>query len=138
MITHSLLHITLVDDDPFCLSFYGQYLSSLGFQNITVFDNGADCINHLTHKTDIVFVDYHMGVLNGIAVLKEIKRFNPDIYVVLISGQEEVQVALDCFHNGAFAYIVKGKNDRCKIAEVLNRIIASRETMLESRKDKVF
>jgi len=138
MQTNTSLHISLVDDDPFCLAFYEQYLSSLGFQNITLFDNGPDCVTNLTHQTDIVFVDYHMDSLNGIDVLKEIKRFNPDIYVVFISGQEEVQVALESLKNGAFDYIVKGKNDTGKIAAVLNKIIANRETLLENRKNVVF
>ncbi len=129
MKTSTSLNITLVDDDPFCLSYYEQYLTSLGFQHITVFDNGTDCVSNLTRQTDIVFVDYQMDMLNGMDVLKEIKRFNPDIYVVFISGQEEVQVALDAFRNGAFDYIVKGKNDIIKIAGVLNKIIQSREVI---------
>lgn len=138
MNTHSSLYITLVDDDPFCLSFYEQYLLSLGFQNVTAFNNATDCISKLTDTTDIVFVDYHMDALNGIDVLKEIKRFNPDIYVVFISGQDEVQVVLDSFNNGAFDYIVKGKNDKDKIAAVLNKIIANRESVLEHKKNVVF
>jgi DNA-binding NtrC family response regulator len=138
MQTNSSLHISLVDDDPFCLAFYEQYLSSLGFEHVAVYDNGPDCVNSLTAQTDIVFVDYNMDMLNGMDVLKEVKKFNPDIYVVFISGQEEVQVALDSFKNGAFDYIVKGKNDTSKIAAALNRIIANRETVIESRKNVVF
>lgn len=130
--------VFIVDDDPFCLALYEQQLKNLGLQNVSVFDNGADCINHLSPKTDIVFLDYNMKVLNGIEVLKKIKDFSKDIYVVFLSGQEDVQVAVNSILNGAFDYIVKGNNDREKIEEVLGRIDTAKELLNADRNRVVF
>lgn len=130
--------VFIVDDDPFCLALYEQQLKNLGLQNVSVFDNGTDCINHLSSAPDIVFLDYNMKMLNGIEVLKKIKNFSKDIYVVFLSGQEEVQVAVNTLLNGAFDYIVKGNNDRERIEEVLGKIDTEKELLNADRNSVVF
>lgn len=116
------LKIFVVDDDEFCLNWYKQHLFNLGYTSIEVFDNGPACINNLIQQPEVIFLDYGMDVLNGVEVLKKIKRFNPNIYVVFISGQEDVQTAVNALKYGAFDYIVKGKDERKRIAQVLEKI----------------
>lgn len=117
------LKIFLVDDDPFCLNLYEQHLRNLGYQQLTTFENGATCLNALTQKPDIIFLDHSMDILTGVEVLKKIKRFNPDIYVVFISGQENVETAVSSLKYGAFDYIVKGENETRRMEETIKRII---------------
>lgn len=112
----------VVDDDPMIANMYEQHLYNLGYENVSLFDNGQDCINQLILEPQVVFLDYQMDYLNGLDVLKKIKRFNPDIYVVVISAQEEMEVAVNSLKYGAFDYIIKGKSDLTKIEEVLTRI----------------
>lgn len=115
--------IFIVDDDIFCREIYEQHLKNVGYTDITSFDNGQDCINHLTEEPDIIFLDHRMEPLDGIEVLKKIKRFNPDIYLVLISGQEDMQVAINALKYGAFDYIIKGENDLEMINSILKKIL---------------
>lgn len=112
----------VVDDDPMIANMYEQHLYNLGYENVSLFDNGQDCINQLILEPQVIFLDYQMDYLNGLDVLKKIKRFNPDIYVVVISAQEEMEVAINSLKYGAFDYIIKGKSDLTKIEEVLTRI----------------
>ncbi|MGF2414470.1 response regulator [Ferruginibacter sp.] len=116
------LKIFVVDDDEFCLNWYKQHLFNLGYTSIEVFDNGTACLNNLIQQPEVIFLDYGMDVLNGVEVLKKIKRFNPNIYVVFISGQEDVQTAVNALKYGAFDYIVKGTDERKRIAQVLEKI----------------
>lgn len=116
------LSIFIVDDDPFCRNLYEQAIRTLGYNRITLFSDGQDCLNRLTDQPDIIFLDYHMEPMDGLGVLRKIKRFNPDIYLVVISGQEDMQVAVDALKYGAFDYLIKGQNDLVKIEAVLNKI----------------
>ncbi|KAB7727657.1 response regulator [Rudanella paleaurantiibacter] len=116
------LSIFIVDDDPFCQSLYEQQIRSLGYSQITLFSDGQECLNHLTDQPDIIFLDYRMEPLDGLEVLRKIKRFNPDIYPVIISGQDDLQVAVDALKYGAFDYIIKGENTLPKIEGVLKKI----------------
>src|ERR1700744_3863486 len=115
-------NIFLVDDDSFCLNVYGQHLSQLGHRQVSIFQNGAECLNHLTQNPDIIFLDHGMDLLTGIEVLKKIKRFNPDIYVVFLSGQENIETAVNALKYGAFDYIVKGEMELENITKVLAKI----------------
>ena len=83
------MKIFLVDDDDFCLTLYEQQLYSLGYPQVRTFKNGYDCLNNLCESPDIILLDYGMENFDGFEVLKKIKKINPDIYVVIISGQED-------------------------------------------------
>lgn len=121
--------IFIVDDDQLISNLYGQYLSNIGYGDVSIFDNGQDCINQLIQEPQVIFLDQNMDYLNGIEVLRKIKRFDPNIYVVFISGQEDMKTAIDSLKYGAFDYIIKGKKDLERIEEVLKRIAHIREQL---------
>jgi DNA-binding NtrC family response regulator len=114
--------IFLVDDDLFCRQLMEHSIRGLGFENIQTFDNGASCLDALIEEPDIVFLDQMMGSVSGTDALKAIKRFNPDIYVVLVSGQQQVQVAVDSLKFGAFDYVVKDEQLTDRLAAVLAKV----------------
>jgi DNA-binding NtrC family response regulator len=131
--------IFLVDDDPFCLTLMEHVLRLSGFQNVYAFESGAACLNALTEEPDIIFLDQVMGSVSGTDTLKAIKRFNPDIYVVFVSGQQQVEVAVESLKFGAFDYIVKDEHLATKITTVLAKIqvvqslITSKQSVPPSR-----
>ncbi len=138
METNTALRIFVVDDDRFSLAVYTQHLHNLGYDDVTAFDNGSDCIRHLSDEPDVVFLDHNMESLNGVEVLKQIKEHNPDIYVVFISGQEDVQTAVNSLKYGAFDYIVKNAADTRKIEQVLLKIHEVKALLVLNRGNAVF
>ena len=114
--------VFLVDDDPFCLQLMEHAIRGLGFSDVQSFDNGAACLDALIEEPDIIFLDQMMGSVSGTDALKAVKRFNPDIYVVLVSGQQQVQVAVDSLKYGAFDYVVKDEQLPEHLAKVLAKI----------------
>lgn len=116
------LKIFLVDDDVFCLNLYQQFLKKLGFENITCYNGGKDCLDNLSQKPSIIFLDYNMEDMNGIDVLQSIKSHDSNITVVFISGQESVEVAVDALKYGAFDYIVKSKITPDTLQTTINKI----------------
>jgi DNA-binding NtrC family response regulator len=128
--------IFLVDDDPFCRQLMEQAIRGLGFQNIHTFDNGASCLDALIDEPDIIFLDQMMGSVSGTDALKAIKRFNPDIYVVLVSGQQQVQVAVDSLKYGAFDYVVKDEQLTSRLTAVLTKVEQVQELLASRQKAK--
>lgn len=118
----TLRKIFLVDDDLFSLNLYQQELENLGFNDITLYQNGTICLYNLFQRPSIIFLDHHMNDISGIEVLKKIKRYDPNIYVVMISGQESMKVAIEALKYGAFDYIIKGDNETEKIKKVIEKI----------------
>lgn len=122
MENNNSLSIFILDDDPFCGSLYEQHVRNLGHTNVKFFMDGQECLNSLTEQPDVIFLDYHMEPLNGLDVLRKIKRFNPNIYLVVVSSQEDVQVAVNSLKYGAFDYIIKGRNEFERIGTVLRKV----------------
>lgn len=138
MKSNSEFSIFLVDDDPFFLSVCEQYLHNSGFANITKFESSTDFLNNLKLQPDLIFLDYSMDSLNGIETLKKIKRFNPDSFVVFISGQENIDVAVNALKYGAFDYLIKNQISEEKIKAVLEKGILLKNILARKNKKSVF
>lgn len=117
------LNIFVVDDNPVVRRTYQQYLTRLGCERIRMFENGHGCIDALKEGPDLVLIDYVMDSINGLEVMKRIKRILPGVFMVMISGQTDLQVAVNAMKYGAFDYIIKGDNEGEQIAAVLHKML---------------
>lgn len=129
--------IFVVDDDIFTSAIFKQHLQNLGYNDITCFSSGTLCLNHLQERPDIILLDHEMGDLTGFDVLIKIKRFDPNIYVVMVSGQEDMMTAIDSLKYGAFDYIIKGDDTTYKITKVMERI-GEIHRLIELKKNNPF
>lgn len=128
--------IFLVDDDPFYLKIAEKTLEKIGLQNIITFESGVSCVNHLHQNPDVIFLDYNMDIFSGDKVLNKVKRYNPNIFVVMLSAQEDIAIAVNALKYGAVDYIQKGKNEEAKMHDVLERIIKLEARTKQKKKKK--
>lgn len=124
--------IFIVDDDLFTLNLYRQTIENLGFENISLFLNGTICLNSLNQKPTLIFLDHNMDDLTGFEVLKKIKRYDPNIYVVIVSAQENMNIAIDALKYGAFDYIIKDDTVEDKMKLVIKKIEMVEEQLKKS------
>jgi DNA-binding NtrC family response regulator len=127
------LKIFLVDDDSFYLNVLKQHLLNLGCEKLSLYENGVDCLDELTNKVDVIFLDYEMASMTGNEVLLQIKRLDPNIFIIMLSSQEEIQIAVNALKLGAFDYLKKGDNEPARIENVLERIMQVKELMERER-----
>ena len=132
------LKIFVVDDDPFYRNLVSQFLYNLGYEDVSLFEDGLSVLKELHHKPDVIFLDHNMEVLTGYEVLKKIKRFDPNIYTVMISAQEEVKIAVNILKHGAFDYIKKGDKEEDRIKEVIDKILWVKEALKQSQPNKLY
>lgn len=117
--------IFILDDDAFSLAFTKGALQNLGYSDIHLFIDSDELIAAMeTDIPDVVFLDYIMEPNNGIDVMYIIKQRYPTVKLVFLSGQEEIQIAIEAIQFGAIDYIVKGTGAINKMAKTLNRISA--------------
>jgi DNA-binding NtrC family response regulator len=126
--------IFIVDDEELILKSTERILKILGCEDVRTFNNGQDCVNALNQDPFLILLDYQMDDLNGFDVLRKIKRYNPNTYVIIMSGQSDIANAVDTLKFGAFDYIVKGDNDTAKLQMNLDRIFKLEENILAPRK----
>jgi len=119
MIAKKHFKIFLLNSSMFSLNIYQQHLLNFGYTDISIFHNEDDCMQSLALNPDIVFIDHNINSSNGVDILKKIKRFNPDIYVIFFASLDDTEAVVDVLKHGAFDFIVKGDND----FKVLDNII---------------
>ncbi len=99
--------ILIVDDEPSILQSLGGLLSDEGFEVKTA-ANGYEALKIVdTESPDLVLLDIWMPGIDGIETLKEIKKNNPHIQVIIISGHGTIETAVKATKLGAFDLIEK-------------------------------
>ena len=99
--------ILVVDDEPSILQSISGILSDEGFE-VTTASNGYEALKRIeTESPDLVLLDIWMPGLDGIETLKEIKKTNPHIQVIVITGHGTIETAVKATKIGAFDLIEK-------------------------------
>ncbi|MDY0162778.1 response regulator [Desulfobotulus sp.] len=99
----------LVDDEAPFADALAERLSMRNFA-VNVAYSGKDCLETITQTpqgTDVVVLDIQMPGISGLDVLKEIKKINPLIQVILLTGQATVEIAIEGMKQGAFDFLMK-------------------------------
>lgn len=130
------LKIFLVNDNAFCLAMEHQLLLHHGHQDITVFTSSSGCFESLGQRPDVILLDINME-LDGISVLKRIKKSNPDIYVVILSCADENVPAATALQQGAFDVVLREDKPGDKLNKVLLKIVQI-QSMLGNNSGSVF
>lgn len=91
--------------------------------NISTFNDGDSCIEKIDKDTHIVILDYTMEGKNGLEVLKEIKAINPKTEVIMLSGNEDMAIAIQTFRSGAKDYVIKGQGSLKKLSKLIQVIV---------------
>lgn len=91
--------------------------------NITNFSDGESCLKMIDKHTHIVILDYFLEGENGLEILKAIKNINPNTEVIMLSGNEDIAIAVQTFRAGAKDYVVKGSGSWRKITKLVTTIL---------------
>ena len=131
--------IFIVEDDTWYGSMLQHYLSLNPEYEIKRFENPQDFFAQIHENPSVVTLDYSLADTDGAEVLKKIKETNPDIRVIIISGQEDVATAISLLKNGAFDYIVKDDDTKDRLwNSILHlREISNLKQEVESLKTQV-
>ncbi len=108
--------ILVVDDEKNYLVVLDALLTAEGYEVITV-DNAKDALKHITDSdVDLVITDMKMPGMDGMELLKESKRINPDIPVIMMTAYGTIEMAVEAMKNRAYDYITKPfQNEELKL-----------------------
>ena len=114
--------IFVVEDNRVYNKLITSYLKTNKFSNVMPFYSGEDAINNLYRNPDIIIQDFLLDGMNGIDVLKKAKEQNPNIEFIFLSGQDNIDVAINTMKYGAYDYIVKDQMALKKMVNKINKI----------------
>ena len=99
--------VLIVDDEQSIVQSLSGLLSDEGFE-VSAAVNGYDALKAIqSDSPDLVLLDIWMPGMDGIETLKEIKKFNPQIQVIIITGHGTIETAVKATKLGAFDLVEK-------------------------------
>jgi two-component system response regulator HydG len=99
--------ILVVDDEAAMLEVLAEFLEGPSYQ-VTTASSGRSAISMVEHQPfDIVLLDLMMPEIDGISVLREIKKLDRTISVVILSGFGTVEMAVEAMKLGADEFLLK-------------------------------
>lgn len=114
--------VFILDDDKW----YGtmlQYFLSLNREfKVKRFDSPTAFLEAMKEMPDVVTLDYSMPEMSGMEVMEKIKSYNPETEVIVVSSQEDVNIAVHFLKNGAKDYIIKNQDANDNLKNALKKI----------------
>jgi putative nucleotidyltransferase with HDIG domain len=119
----------VIDDDPVTRGLLAEILSHIDGYQTDVAPNGVVGLEQVRRrKYDIVFTDLTMPELNGMGVLKEVQKLNPQLPVVVVTGMSTIDVAIKVMKEGANDFITKPFKVQT-ITSTVERILGERHLL---------
>ena len=114
--------IFVVEDDDW----YNRLLvHTLGLNpdyEVRSFLSGKACLDELHNPPDLITLDFRLPDMTGLEILKVIKSEYPDIHVVVISEQDDIDTVVDLLKFGAYDYIVKTRDIKERLLNTVGNI----------------
>ncbi|HUU49395.1 MAG TPA: response regulator [Nitrospinota bacterium] len=99
--------LLVVDDDDLVLQGFKSVLSGEGYE-VDEVNSGRAALKLIRRdRFDLVLVDLMMEGIDGLGVLREVKKKSPDTVVVIVTGYESIESILEAMRWGAYDYLIK-------------------------------
>jgi CheY-like chemotaxis protein len=114
--------ILLVDDNAHGLTARRAVLEELGHKIVTA-SNGADALELFSEsKFDLVITDYKMPRMDGLELIKRLRKHSPQVPIVLVSGFVDA-LGLNESNTGADAVVQKSSNEVTHLVRAVTRLV---------------
>lgn len=116
------IRIFIVEDDLLFAKTIRYILTLNPDHEVSVFKTGKECLNNLHLNPHIVSLDYSLPDMTGGDVLKHIKTHNPNIGVIILSGQQDVATAVELLQKGADDYLTKDEANKERLFNIVEKL----------------
>ena len=117
-------HILIVDDDLFTREMLSEILLDSGFIVHTAL-NGLDALEKYKEHPDIKLIvsDMNMPQMNGLELIKKLRENQSDVPLIILTGNNEISVAIEAINSGANDYLLKDENIQDTIVMSVNKVL---------------
>lgn len=119
-------NIFVVEDDEWYQKLLSYNLSLNPDHVITTFSTGSEMLRSLHLKPDLITLDYRLPDMNGAEIMRRVRAHDEEIPVIIISQQDDIEVAVQLLREGAYDYIVKSM-------EIQGRLLAAADRVRKSK-----
>lgn len=125
--------LLIVDDDIALAKTLAGILKRSGYevQAVHAGQQGVDALKN-DAGIDVVLIDIRLPDMNGLDVLKAVKRINAETGAIMVTGHAETETAVEALNQGAFAYIQKPYNPM-EVKSAIERVLEKQRLTRENK-----
>lgn len=121
------LKVLIVDDSSIMLKIISNVLNTLGIkrENMTLSQDGKEALDKFKENQnyDMILTDWNMPIMNGLELIKNIRKIHPTIKIIMITTEAEKTSIISALKAGANNYIIKPFNAdtlKTKLKDILS------------------
>lgn len=129
--------IFVVEDNQMYNKLVVSYLKTNKFTNVESYLTGEEVLKNMHKNPDIVIQDYLLDGMTGIDVLIKAKKICPNVEFIFLSGNDNIDIAINSMKYGAYNYIVKDQMALQKLVEKIRKITTVSELVITKKRFQV-
>jgi DNA-binding NtrC family response regulator len=114
--------IFVVEDDVMYAKILSYHLSQNPDYQVSVFTSGKELLANLYKGPSAITLDFNLPDMSGFDVLKRIREFDPELPVIIVSGQQDISTAVELLKKGVYDYVLKDPDTKDRIWSVMRNI----------------
>lgn len=114
------LKILIVDDEEACRETLSMILQAEGYQVKQCIKSKEVTDILKTEYFDIIISDLIMPEMDGIALLKAVKKIRPNLFFIILTAHGTINNAVEAMKQGAYTYVIKGSDPEELLKEIQN------------------
>lgn len=111
-------NLLLIDDNQAFLATLAEYLRSKGLAVMTADDAASGMQLLEQHPACLVICDFNMPRMNGLQLIRELRKHRQELAVLMLSSQDEPELAQRAIDAGAIDFIPKNCSPKLLVARV--------------------
>jgi signal transduction histidine kinase/DNA-binding response OmpR family regulator len=125
--------LLVVDDEASIADVLHEFLASQGHA-VTVAASGEQAVAKLAEaRPDVVITDINLPGMSGLDVMREVKRLDPEVAVIVLTGHVSAASAIEALRQGAWDYVTK-PFDLEDVQTIVERAVANRRLRALNRR----
>jgi two-component system, NtrC family, response regulator AtoC len=114
--------IFIVEDDPWYGEILEYHLSLNPEYSIMRFQSARECLANLHRKPDLITIDFSLPDMQGDKLFQKIREVNDALPVIVISGQDDIVIAVELLKMGVTDYLIKDDSTKDLLWNAVIRI----------------
>jgi len=114
--------VFIVEDDKLYGEMLRYHLALNPDNEVFLYSTGKECIDNLYLDPDFISLDYSLPDTSGLEVMQKIHAYNAKLPVVIVSGQDDVNTAVNLLKEGAYDYFVKDEDTKNRLWHSLQKV----------------
>lgn len=129
--------IFVVEDNTIYSNLVVSYLKTNKFTNVESYLTGEEALENMHKNPDLVIQDYLLNGITGIEVLIKAKKIHPGVEFIFLSGNDNIDIAINTMKYGANNYIVKDQHALPKLIEKIHQLNTASEVVKTNKRFKL-